>query len=229
AWLGDSVTTDHISPAGAIKADSPAGEYLTELGVKADEFNSYGSRRGNHEVMMRGTFANIRLRNRLLPGSEGGVTRHLPSGDEMSIYDAAMRYKEESVPVIVIAGKEYGSGSSRDWAAKGPALQGVRAVIAESYERIHRTNLVCMGILPLQFLPGESAESLGLTGEERFFIPDPGDETVHRISVMAKSDKGSEKEFSVTVRIDTPNEVDYFKHGGILHYVLRKMASESSE
>ncbi|MCG8036728.1 MAG: aconitate hydratase AcnA [Candidatus Thiodiazotropha taylori] len=229
AWLGDSVTTDHISPAGAIKADSPAGEYLTELGVKADEFNSYGSRRGNHEVMMRGTFANIRLRNRLLPGSEGGVTRHLPSGDEMSIYDAAMRYKEESVSVIVIAGKEYGSGSSRDWAAKGPALQGVRAVIAESYERIHRTNLVCMGILPLQFLPGESAESLGLTGEERFFIPDPGDETVHRISVMAKSDKGSEKEFSVTVRIDTPNEVDYFKHGGILHYVLRKMASESSE
>ncbi|MCG7916305.1 MAG: aconitate hydratase AcnA [Candidatus Thiodiazotropha taylori] len=229
AWLGDSVTTDHISPAGAIKADSPAGEYLTELGVKADEFNSYGSRRGNHEVMMRGTFANIRLRNRLLPGSEGGVTRHLPSGDEMSIYDAAMRYKEESVPVIVIAGKEYGSGSSRDWAAKGPALQGVRAVIAESYERIHRTNLVCMGILPLQFLPGESAESLGLTGEERFFIPDPGDQTVHRISVMAKSDKGSEKEFSVTVRIDTPNEVDYFKHGGILHYVLRKMASESSE
>ncbi|MCG7943751.1 MAG: aconitate hydratase AcnA [Candidatus Thiodiazotropha taylori] len=229
AWLGDSVTTDHISPAGAIKADSPAGEYLTELGVKADEFNSYGSRRGNHEVMMRGTFANIRLRNRLLPDSEGGVTRHLPSGDEMSIYDAAMRYKEESVPVIVIAGKEYGSGSSRDWAAKGPALQGVRAVIAESYERIHRTNLVCMGILPLQFLPGESAESLGLTGEERFFIPDPGDQTVHRISVMAKSDKGSEKEFSVTVRIDTPNEVDYFKHGGILHYVLRKMASESSE
>ena len=229
AWLGDSVTTDHISPAGAIKADSPAGEYLTELGVKADEFNSYGSRRGNHEVMMRGTFANIRLRNRLLPGSEGGVTRHLPSGDEMSIYDAAMRYKEESVPVIVIAGKEYGSGSSRDWAAKGPALQGVRAVIAESYERIHRTNLVCMGILPLQFLPGESAESLELTGEERFYIPDPGDQTVHRITVKAISDKGSEKEFSVTVRIDTPNEVDYFKHGGILHYVLRKMASKKSE
>ncbi|MET0077353.1 MAG: aconitate hydratase AcnA [Candidatus Thiodiazotropha lotti] len=229
AWLGDSVTTDHISPAGAIKADSPAGEYLNELGVKADEFNSYGSRRGNHEVMMRGTFANIRLRNRLLPDSEGGVTRHLPSGDEMSIYDAAMRYKEESVPVIVIAGKEYGSGSSRDWAAKGPALQGVRAVIAESYERIHRTNLVCMGILPLQFLPGESAESLELTGEERFFIPDPGDQTVHRITVRTRSDKGSEKEFNVTVRIDTPNEVDYFKHGGILHYVLRKMASESSK
>lgn len=229
AWLGDSVTTDHISPAGAIKADSPAGEYLTELGVKADQFNSYGSRRGNHEVMMRGTFANIRLRNRLLPGSEGGVTRHLPSGDEMSIYDAAMRYKEESVPVIVIAGKEYGSGSSRDWAAKGPALQGVRAVVAESYERIHRTNLVCMGILPLQFLPGESAESLELTGEERFYIPDPGDQTVHRITVKAISDKGSEKEFNVTVRIDTPNEVDYFKHGGILHYVLRKMASKKSE
>ena len=227
ARLGDSVTTDHISPAGAIKADSPAGRYLTEHGVKPDEFNSYGSRRGNHEVMMRGTFANIRLRNKLLPGSEGGVTRHIPSGDEMSIYDAAMRYKEESVPAIVIAGKEYGSGSSRDWAAKGPALQGVRAVIAESYERIHRTNLVCMGILPLQFLPGESADSLGLTGEESFEIPNPGDETGHQLTVTAKSDDGSERSFAVKVRIDTPNEVDYFKHGGILHYVLRKMASDN--
>ncbi|MES9929878.1 MAG: aconitate hydratase AcnA, partial [Candidatus Thiodiazotropha sp. 6PDIVS] len=228
AWLGDSVTTDHISPAGAIKEDSPAGLYLTEQGVKAVDFNSYGSRRGNHEVMMRGTFANIRLRNLLLPGSEGGVTRHLPSGDEMSIYDAAMRYKEESVPAIIIAGKEYGSGSSRDWAAKGPALQGVRAVIAESYERIHRTNLVCMGILPLQFLPGKNAETLGLTGEERFNIPNPGDKTGHKITVTAIAEDGTEISFKVTVRIDTPNEVDYFKHGGILHYVLRNMVSKSA-
>ncbi len=223
AWLGDSVTTDHISPAGAIKQDSPAGRYLTEQGVKPGDFNSYGSRRGNHEVMMRGTFANIRLRNKLLPGSEGGVTRHLPSGEAMSIYDAAMRYKAESVPAIVIAGKEYGSGSSRDWAAKGPALQGIRAVIAESYERIHRTNLVCMGVLPLQFLGGENAESLGLTGEETYDIPNPGDETGHQLTVTAHSGDGQSRTFQVTVRIDTPNEVDYFKHGGILHYVLRKM------
>ncbi|MES9941517.1 MAG: aconitate hydratase AcnA [Candidatus Thiodiazotropha sp. 6PLUC2] len=228
AWLGDSVTTDHISPAGAIKEDSPAGLYLTEQGVKPVDFNSYGSRRGNHEVMMRGTFANIRLRNKLLPGSEGGVTRHLPSGDEMSIYDAAMRYKEESLPAIIIAGKEYGSGSSRDWAAKGPALQGVRAVIAESYERIHRTNLVCMGILPLQFLAGESAETLELTGEERFNIPNPGDKTGHKITVTAIAEDGTERSFKVTVRIDTPNEVDYFKHGGILHYVLRNMVNQSA-
>ncbi len=223
AWLGDSVTTDHISPAGAIKQDSPAGRYLTEQGVNPADFNSYGSRRGNHEVMMRGTFANIRLRNKLLPGSEGGVTRHLPSGEAMSIYDAAMRYKMESVPAIVIAGKEYGSGSSRDWAAKGPALQGIRAVIAESYERIHRTNLVCMGVLPLQFLAGENAESLGLTGEETYDIPNPGDETGHQLTVTAHSGDGQSRTFQVTVRIDTPNEVDYFKHGGILHYVLRKM------
>jgi aconitate hydratase len=223
AWLGDSVTTDHISPAGAIKQDSPAGRYLTEQGVNPADFNSYGSRRGNHEVMMRGTFANIRLRNKLLPGSEGGVTRHLPSGEAMSIYDAAMRYKTESVPAIVIAGKEYGSGSSRDWAAKGPALQGIRAVIAESYERIHRTNLVCMGVLPLQFLAGENAESLGLTGEETYDIPNPGDETGHQLTVTAHSGDGQSRTFQVTVRIDTPNEVDYFKHGGILHYVLRKM------
>jgi aconitate hydratase len=227
AWLGDSVTTDHISPAGAIKADSPAGLYLTEQGVKPDEFNSYGSRRGNHEVMMRGTFANIRLRNKLLPGSEGGITRHLPSEDEMSIYHAAMRYQDESVAAIIIAGKEYGSGSSRDWAAKGPALLGIRAVIAESYERIHRTNLVCMGILPLQFLPGEDAASLELTGEESYDIPNPGDETGHRLTVTARNADGSERSFKVTVRIDTPNEVEYFKHGGILHYVLRKMASET--
>jgi aconitate hydratase len=228
AWLGDSVTTDHISPAGAIKADSPAGLYLTEQGVKPDEFNSYGSRRGNHEVMMRGTFANIRLRNKLLPGSEGGRTRHLPSGDEISIYHAAMRYQDESVAAIIIAGKEYGSGSSRDWAAKGPALLGIRVVIAESYERIHRTNLVCMGILPLQFLPGENAESLELTGDESYDIPNPGDETGHRLTVTARSADGSERSFKVTVRIDTPNEIEYFKHGGILHYVLRKIASETN-
>ncbi|MES9978851.1 MAG: aconitate hydratase, partial [Candidatus Thiodiazotropha sp. 6PLUC5] len=166
--------------------------------------------------------------NKLLPGSEGGVTRHLPSGDEMSIYDAAMRYKEESLPAIIIAGKEYGSGSSRDWAAKGPALQGVRAVIAESYERIHRTNLVCMGILPLQFLAGESAETLELTGEERFNIPNPGDKTGHKITVTAIAEDGTERSFKVTVRIDTPNEVDYFKHGGILHYVLRNMVNQSA-
>jgi aconitate hydratase len=224
-WLGDSVTTDHISPAGAINTDSPAGLYLSELGVKPEEFNSYGSRRGNHEVMMRGTFANIRLRNKLLPGSEGGVTRHLPSDETMSIYNAAIRYKEESVAVVVIAGKEYGSGSSRDWAAKGPALLGIRAVIAESYERIHRTNLVCMGILPLQFLPGESSGTLGLTGDEQYHIPNPGDKTGHKINVTAISEDGGERRFEVIVRIDTPNEIDYFKHGGILQYVLRKMAS----
>jgi aconitate hydratase len=223
AWLGDSVTTDHISPAGAIKIESPAGQYLIEQGVHQDAFNSYGSRRGNHEVMMRGTFANIRLRNKLLPGSEGGMTRHLPSGEKMSIYDAAMQYKKESVSAIVIAGKEYGSGSSRDWAAKGPALLGIRAVIAESYERIHRTNLVCMGILPLQFLPGENAESLNITGEEQYDIPYPGDQTGQTLSVTATSHDGSERVFQVIVRIDTPNEVEYFKHGGILHYVLRKM------
>jgi aconitate hydratase len=175
--------------------------------------------------MMRGTFANIRLRNKLLPGSEGGVTRHLPSDETMSIYNAAIRYKEESVAVVVIAGKEYGSGSSRDWAAKGPALLGIRAVIAESYERIHRTNLVCMGILPLQFLPGESSGTLGLTGDEQYHIPNPGDKTGHKINVTAISEDGGERRFEVIVRIDTPNEIDYFKHGGILQYVLRKMAS----
>jgi aconitate hydratase len=225
ALLGDSVTTDHISPAGSIKADSPAGKYLVAHGVAPVDFNSYGSRRGNHEVMMRGTFANIRLRNLIVPGTEGSVTAHLPSGEQMSIYDAAMQYQSEGVPAIVIAGKEYGSGSSRDWAAKGPRLLGVRAVIAESYERIHRTNLVCMGVLPLQFNDGDSAESLGLTGRETFDITGLGDGSAKTVNVKATADDGSSKEFTAKVRIDTPNEVDYYRHGGILHYVLRKLAA----
>jgi aconitate hydratase len=225
AVLGDSVTTDHISPAGSIKADSPAGRYLIEHGVAPGDFNSYGSRRGNHEVMMRGTFANIRLRNRMAPGTEGGVTIHQPSGDQEDIYDAAMRYQAEGVPVIVIAGKEYGSGSSRDWAAKGPRLLGVRAVIAESYERIHRTNLVCMGILPLQFMDGESAESLGLSGTETFAIGDLDDGNAKQVEVVASSADGATKRFQAKVRIDTPNEADYYRNGGILHYVLRRLAA----
>jgi aconitate hydratase len=225
ALLGDSVTTDHISPAGNIKADSPAGRYLVEHGVQPGDFNSYGSRRGNHEVMMRGTFANIRLRNRMAPGTEGGVTLHQPSGEQMSIYDAAMRYQADSVPAIVIAGKEYGSGSSRDWAAKGPNLLGVRAVIAESYERIHRTNLVCMGVLPLQFMPGESAASLGLTGYETYALSDLEDGNAKEVTVTATAADGGERSFKARVRIDTPNEVEYYQHGGILHYVLRKLAA----
>ena len=225
ALLGDSVTTDHISPAGAIKGDSPAGRYLIEHGVERKDFNSYGSRRGNHEVMMRGTFANIRLRNRLAPGTEGGVTLHQPSGEEMSIYDAAMKYKDEGVASIVIAGKEYGSGSSRDWAAKGPRLQGVQAVIAESYERIHRSNLVGMGILPLQFKAGESAESLGLSGQESYDFSGIADGSVKELSVTATAPDGSVKTFTVDVRIDTPKEVEYYQHGGILHYVLRQLAA----
>jgi aconitate hydratase len=214
ALLGDSVTTDHISPAGAIKGDSPAGRYLTERGVERRDFNSYGSRRGNHEVMMRGTFANIRLRNRLAPGSEGGVT--LKDGELTTIYDAAMAYAEEGVPLCVLAGKEYGAGSSRDWAAKGPLLLGVRFVIAESYERIHRSNLVGMGVLPLQFPEGESAESLGLTGAERFDLA-PLEEGARTLRVTA----GDGIEFDALVRIDTPNEWLYYRHGGILHFVLR--------
>ena len=221
ALLGDSVTTDHISPAGAIKADSPAGIYLREQGVDPKDFNSYGSRRGNHEVMMRGTFANIRLRNRLAPGTEGGVTIHQPSGEQMSIYDAAMRYRTEGVPAIVIAGKEYGSGSSRDWAAKGPALLGIRAAIAESYERIHRSNLVGMGILPLQFKAGESAESLGLSGRESFQISGVR-EGVTEVTVQADGIS-----FTTLVRIDTPKEWAYYRHGGILHYVLRQLAEKA--
>jgi len=224
ALLGDSVTTDHISPAGAIKADSPAGKYLQERGVKPEDFNSLGSRRGNHEVMMRGTFANIRLRNLLAPGTEGGVTLHLPDAEPMSIYDAAMKYRDESTPLVVIAGKEYGSGSSRDWAAKGPRLLGIRTVIVESYERIHRSNLVGMGILPLQFMDGESAASLGLTGRETIDINGLGDGTAKEVTVTATDDAGAVKTFRARVRIDTPQEVEYYRHGGILHYVLRQLA-----
>jgi aconitate hydratase len=225
ALLGDSVTTDHISPAGAIKADSPAGDYLQEQGVQPADFNSYGSRRGNHEVMMRGTFANIRLRNLLAPGTEGGITRHQPDDKEMSIYDAAMKYKAAGTPAILIAGKEYGSGSSRDWAAKGPLLLGVQAVIAETYERIHRSNLVGMGILPLQFKRGESVSSLGLSGHESFDISGLGDGSAKEVTVTATTTDGATNSFTVDVRIDTPQEVDYYRHGGILHYVLRQLAS----
>jgi aconitate hydratase len=223
ALLGDSVTTDHISPAGAIRPDGPAGRYLIERGVDRKDFNSYGSRRGNHEVMMRGTFANVRLRNQLVPGSEGSWTVHFPSGEQMSIYDAAMRYLDEGIPLVVLAGKEYGSGSSRDWAAKGPRLLGVRAAIAETYERIHRSNLVGMGILPLQFAAGESVASLGLTGEEAFDVPDIGGDAVRETTVIARSPNGDEKSFTATVRIDTPQEWLYYRHGGILHFVLRQL------
>jgi aconitate hydratase len=216
--LGDSVTTDHISPAGAIRPDSPAGTYLIEHGVERKDFNSYGARRGNHEVMVRGTFANVRLRNQLVPGSEGTWTVHLPDGEEGTIYDVAMRYRDESVPTIVIAGKEYGSGSSRDWAAKGPNLLGVSAVIAESYERIHRSNLLMMGVLPLQFLDGDSRESLGLTGREEFSIV--GVENGEAREVTVKAD---EKEFRARVRLDTPREREYLRHGGILPFVLRRL------
>jgi aconitate hydratase len=222
ALLGDSVTTDHISPAGVIKTDSPAGRYLQEHGVSVGEFNSYGARRGNHEVMVRGTFANTRMRNKLVPGVEGGFTVHLPDGEQLSIYDAAMRYAEEGVPLVVVAGKEYGSGSSRDWAAKGTKMLGVRAVVAESYERIHRSNLIGMGVLPLQFLPGESAESHGLTGREEFEIRGLAEAGVgDQLTVRA-----DDKEFRVLVRLDTPKEVEYLRHGGILPYVLRRLLSE---
>jgi len=225
AMLGDSVTTDHISPAGAIKPDSPAGQYLLANGVEQKDFNSLGSRRGNHEVMMRGTFANIRLRNLLAPGTEGGVTLHLPNGEPMSIFDAAMKYLQEQVPLVVLAGKEYGSGSSRDWAAKGPRLLGVRAVIAESYERIHRSNLVGMGILPLQFNNGDTAASLGLTGRESINIEGLGDGIVKEVSVTATAEDGQSTTFTARVRIDTPQEVEYYRHGGILQYVLRQLAA----
>jgi aconitate hydratase len=232
ALLGDSITTDHISPAGSIKESGPAGKYLVERGVNKKDFNSYGARRGNHEVMVRGTFANVRLRNLLAPGTEGGVTRHLPSGEPMSIFDAAMRYEKDKVPALVLGGKEYGSGSSRDWAAKGPKLLGVRAVIAESYERIHRSNLVGMGILPLQFKPGETAASLGLTGEETFDV-DGVPEAVEGnfakgrdLKVKAHKPDGSVKEFTARARIDTPQEVLYYRHGGILPYVLRQLLAK---
>jgi aconitate hydratase len=222
AVLGDSVTTDHISPAGAIKKDSPAGQWLIEAGVEPRDFNSYGSRRGNHEVMIRGTFANIRLRNALVD-REGGYTRHLPDGEETTIFEAAMRYADEEVPLVVLVGKEYGSGSSRDWAAKGTALLGVRAVVAESYERIHRSNLIGMGVLPLQFGDGDSAQSLGLTGEETFDIGDLEDGEAKTVEVTAHRDGDDDVSFEATVRLDTPNEVGYYRHGGILHRVLRDL------
>ncbi|HTR26143.1 MAG TPA: aconitate hydratase AcnA [Terriglobales bacterium] len=233
AVLGDSVTTDHISPAGSIKKDSPAGKYLIAHGVQPADFNSYGSRRGNHEVMVRGTFANVRLRNKMV-NTEGGFTRHLPSDTEMSIFDASEKYHAEKTPLVILAGKEYGSGSSRDWAAKGPRLLGVRAVIAESYERIHRSNLVGMGILPLQFLPGENVESLKLTGEEIFEIGGIRDiiekfASGRKITVTAKRADGKAKEFQATVRIDTPQEALYYANGGILHYVLRQLLAGKTE
>ena len=225
ALLGDSVTTDHISPAGAIKADTPAGEYLLTNGVQPADFNSLGSRRGNHEVMMRGTFANIRLRNLLAPGTEGGFTRHQPDGEQMSIFAASEKYRTEGTPLLVIAGKEYGSGSSRDWAAKGPRLLGVQAVIAESYERIHRSNLVGMGILPLQFQPGDTAASLGLTGEESYDITGMQAEAPKSVMVTATREDGKKLTFEARVRIDTPQEFEYYRNGGILHYVLRQLAA----
>jgi aconitate hydratase len=231
AVLGDSITTDHISPAGSIKKDSPAGKYLIDHGVQPKDFNSYGSRRGNHEVMVRGTFANVRLKNLLAPGTEGGFTRHLPDGSGMTIYDAAMKYQEEGVPLVVLAGKEYGSGSSRDWAAKGVRLLGVQAVIAESYERIHRSNLVGMGVLPLQFKPGENVASLGLTGEEEFSVEGLSDALKagftegRELTVRAKWPDG-ERAFNAIARIDTPQEVLYYQHGGILPYVLRQLVAE---
>jgi aconitate hydratase len=232
AVLGDSVTTDHISPAGNIKANGPAGKYLAEHGVKPADFNSYGSRRGNHEVMVRGTFANVRLRNKLAPGTEGGVTRLLPEGEGMSIFDASVKYAERGVPLVILAGKEYGSGSSRDWAAKGPNLLGVKAVIAESFERIHRSNLVGMGILPLQFAESENVESLGLTGEEVYdfagltTLLTSKFEGGRTLTVKAIAADGGVKEFDAKVRIDTPQEIEYFEHGGILQYVLRQLAAK---
>jgi aconitate hydratase len=222
AVLGDSVTTDHISPAGAIHPDSPAGRWLIEHGVEPPDFNSYGARRGNHEVMIRGTFANRRIRNRLAAGTEGGVTRHLPDGETLPIYDAAMRYAAEEVPLVILAGKEYGSGSSRDWAAKGTTLLGVRAVVAESFERIHRSNLIGMGVLPLQFSEGDSVDSLGLTGEETITVAglagaDPKSLIGRRLTVEADGHP-----FEVVLRVDTPTEAEYLRHGGILPYVLRQ-------
>ncbi|MGA2655562.1 MAG: aconitate hydratase AcnA, partial [Gammaproteobacteria bacterium] len=223
ALLGDSVTTDHISPAGDIALDSPAGRYLIHEGVEPKDFNSYGSRRGNHEVMMRGTFANVRLRNQLAPGTEGGWTKYVPTQEIMSIYDASMRYQKDHVPLVILAGSEYGSGSSRDWAAKGPCLLGVKAVIAASFERIHRSNLIGMGILPLQFSDNQNAINLELTGEELFDIEGLEDGTESEITVVAHSKTGGAKRFSVRVRLDTPQEIAYYQHGGILQYVLREL------
>src|SRR6185437_15801541 len=226
ALLGDSVTTDHISPAGTISRSSPAGRYLAKHGVAPREFNSYGSRRGNHEVMIRGTFANIRLRNQLTPDLEGGFTRHLPSGKSMSIHDAAAAYAAERTPLIILAGAEYGSGSSRDWAAKGTMLLGVKAVIATSYERIHRSNLIGVGVLPLQFQPGESTQALGLSGEEIYTLTGlhGRDSVPNEVTVRAERD-GQARQFRAVVRLDTPAEATYYRHGGILRYVLRHLAA----
>ena len=227
AKLGDTVTTDHISPAGNIPKDGPAGRYLQENGVKPADFNSFGSRRGNHEVMIRGTFANIRLKNLLAPGTEGGWTRHQPSGEEMSIFDAAERYKADGVPLVVLGGTEYGTGSSRDWAAKGTILLGVKAVITKSFERIHRSNLVGMGVLPLCFKEGEGIEELGLTGKEVFDLSGiaGGLKPMQMVKVVATGGDGKKTEFECVARVDTPNEVEYFRHGGILQYVLRSKVS----
>jgi aconitate hydratase len=225
AILGDSVTTDHIAPAGDIAEKSPAGRFLKARGVEKKDFNTYGARRGNDRVMARATFANIRLKNLMLPGVEGGVTLHLPSGERMDIFDAAERYKKDGVPLVVIAGKEYGSGSSRDWAAKGPMLLGVRAVIVESFERIHRSNLIGMGVLPLQFKPGQNAESLGLTGKERITIQGISGTLAPRqdVTVNVERPDGARTSFATTMRIDTPVEISYYRNGGILQTVLRKM------
>jgi aconitate hydratase len=234
AIFGDSITTDHISPAGSIKESSPAGAWLIEHGVAKSDFNSYGARRGNHEVMMRGTFANVRIKNLMIaPGPdgsrvEGGVTIHQPSGERMSIYDAAMRYKDEGVPTIVFGGEEYGTGSSRDWAAKGTQLLGVRAVVARSFERIHRSNLVGMGVLPLQFGPDQSAQSLGIRGDEQFDVAgiDEGLRPGQPVTLVMRRADGSVREIGLTLRIDTPIEVDYFRHGGILPFVLRQLVAQ---
>jgi aconitate hydratase len=227
AVLGDSVTTDHISPAGDIAKSTPAAKYLMAQGVQAVDFNSYGARRGNHEVMMRGTFANIRLRNLLLPGTEGGVTLHIPSGEQMPIFDASLKYKAAGTALVILAGKEYGTGSSRDWAAKGTMLLGVKAVIAESFERIHRSNLIGMGVLPLQYKDGQSARSLGLTGKETFEIVGLNRGAAKSVKVIAETDDGKTTEFEARLRIDTPKELEYYQHGGILHYVLRQLATPS--
>ena len=230
AVLGDSVTTDHISPAGSIPVDSPAGKYLISLGVKPADFNSYGARRGNHEVMVRGTFGNIRLKNQMVPGVEGGITRHMPDGEQMFIYDASTRYHANNVPLLVIAGKEYGSGSSRDWAAKGTLLLGIRAVVAESFERIHRSNLVQMGVLPLQFVDGATRETLGLSGEESFSISHipAAVATGSNVQVLAVKPDGTSISFEAKARIDTPQEAEYYRNGGILPFVLRQLIATSA-
>jgi aconitate hydratase len=225
----DSITTDHISPAGSIKESGPAGEFLTSHQVRPSEFNSYGARRGNHQVMMRGTFANIRIKNQMLPGVEGGVTDHQPSGDRMPIYDASLRYREEGVPLVLFAGREYGTGSSRDWAAKGPLLLGVRAVVTQSFERIHRSNLVGMGVLPLVFMEGDSWQSIGLTGKEKITFEGLADlEPRQTIQMHVRFEDGTERSVPLLVRIDTADELDYYRHGGILPYVLRNLVNTAA-